>query len=529
MSLFLYRLRHTIIDFKGDKMVDCEDILLFNNYYKSTSMPAQIDPQNEQPIIKERPALPSTVIVNMLWSFGLSLFWIVFIWRFWDKGPFALGINASIFFIFFLAMFIRPLYYSRHYGKRDLYWLIPLLLIAFSFLLYENPFIKMVNVFVYPLLIFLFVNYGFLKDKEKRYWGINFIANFFSRFFSLFGQIGMALKHYIELFSPKRGKGTARQIILGLVLMLAVAFVVVIPLLSSADPVFGDKLAFVYDLVRRYISESVMAKIVFFLVFTPLLFSSFLAWAREFDYEDKEKGIQVDSIVAGIVLGGILILYLLFLWIQLERLWVGSLPFEFRETETLVKSGFWQLFFLTGLNILLYFFTYRKTSAPVQKILTAFTTTSLLLLASAGQRVALYVVDYGFSYEKFFAAYTVIYCAILFVWMLFCLFKKERANIFKFLVFLFLWMYAIVTVLPVEQFILRSNVALAKRPESRIRLFELTMLSPDVLDLVKKYRSEGVFKEDWRPYEGVFKEDWRPWIDEQEKRLAEKRWYEFNF
>lgn len=481
-------------------------------------MPAQIYTQNGEPIIKERPALPSNLIINMLWSVALSLFWVVFIWRFWDKGPFALGINASIFFIALLAMFIRPLYCNRHYDKKDLYWIIPLWLIALSFLLYDNPFIKIVNVFVYPLLIFLFVNYGYLRDKEKRYWGINFIVNFFSRFFSLFGQVGIAIKHYIEMLSPKRGKGSARQIVVGLVLMLAVAFVVVIPLLSSADPIFGDKLGFIYDLVRRYISESIMAKIVFFLVFSVLLFSSFLAWAREFDYEDKETGKQVDSIVAGIVLGGILILYLLFLWIQIERLWVGSLPFEFRETESLVKSGFWQLFFLTGLNTLFYFFTYRKTSASVQKILTAFTIASLLLLASAGQRIALYVVDYGFSYEKFFAGYTVVYSAILFVWLLYCLFRKERANIFKFLVFLFLWMYAIVTVLPVEQFIMRSNVALARRPESRIRLYELTMLSPDVLDLVKRYRNEGAFKEDWQP-----------WIDEQEKRLAEKRWYEYNF
>jgi hypothetical protein len=481
-------------------------------------MPAQIDTQNGQSVIKERPAVLPSLIINMLWSLGLSLFWVVFIWRFWDKGPFALGINATVFFIALLAMFIRPLYYHRHYDKKDFYWIIPLGLIALSFLLYENPFIKIVNVFVYSLLIFLFVNFGFLKDKEKRYWGINFIANFFSRFFSLFAQIGMSLKHYGEMLGPRRGKGNARQIILGLVLMLAVAFVVVIPLLSSADPVFGDKLAFFYDLVMRYISESIMAKIIFFLVFSVFLFSSFLAWAREFDYEDREAGKQVDSIVAGIVLGGILILYLLFLWIQIERLWVGNLPVEFRETETLVKSGFWQLFFLTGLNTLLYFFTYRKTTASVQKLLTAFTIASILLLASAGQRVALYVINYGFSYEKFFASYTVIFSAILFVWLLYCLWRIERANIFKFLVFLFLWMYAIVTVLPVEQFIMRSNVALARRPESRIRLYELTMLSPDVLGLVKRYRNEGVFKEDWQP-----------WIDEQEKRLAEKRWYEYNF
>lgn len=96
-------------------------------------------------------------------------------------------------------------------------------------------------------------------------------------------------------------------------------------------------------------------------------------------------------------------------------------------------------------------------------------------------------------------------------------------------------MYAIITVFPIEQFILRSNIALAKRPESRIRLYEMTMLSSDVLDLVKKYRSEGLLEEkagylDRENKENTDKKfDWQAWIDEQEKRLAEKRWYEYNF
>lgn len=498
-------------------------------------MSAQFETQNEKQIIRERPVLARNLIINMIWCLALSLFWIVFIWRFWEKGVFILGINAGMFFIALLAMFIRQLCRDRHFVKKDFYWIMPLGLIALSYFLYENPFIKIVNIFVYPLLIFLFVNYGFLKDKEKRYWGINFIAKFFFRFFSLFKHIGASLNYYVSLLGPKRGKGTARKIVLGLVLLLLIAFTVVIPLLSSADPVFGDKLAVIYDFIRRYIAESVVYKTVFFAAFSLFLFSSFLAWTSEFDYAEKETGKEVDSIIAGIVLGGILIIYLLFLWIQIKRLWIGSLPFEFSETEALVKSGFWQLFFLTGLNTLLYFFTYRRTGALVQKILTAFTAASLLLLASAGQRVALYAVNYGFSYEKFFASYTVIYSAILFVWLLFCLFRKERANIFKFILFLFLWMYAIITVFPIEQFILRSNIALAKRLESRIRLYELTMLSSDVLNLVKKYQSEGLLDErggylDRENKEGADKKfDWQIWIDEQEKRLAEKRWYECNF
>jgi hypothetical protein len=213
---------------------------------------------------------------------------------------------------------------------------------------------------------------------------------------------------------------------------------------------------------------------------------------------------------------------------------VGTLPFDFKETENLVKSGFWQLFFLSVINIAIYFFTYRKTNLMVQWILTGFTVTSLLLLSSAGYRMGLYTTHYGFSYEKFFASYTVLYCAILFIWLISRLFIKKRSNIVKFLVVLFLWMYAVITVLPVEQFILRSNVSFAKLEQSRIRLFELTMLSPDVLSLVKKYESQGLLKENnnYLVRENSVKSeeqyDWIPWIEKQEKKVEDKKWYERN-
>lgn len=499
-------------------MVDYSIVNLRLTSYKNMHLQSESFSEEQK---YSKPVLNRALIVNMIWCLGLSLFWVVFLWRFWDKGPYALGINATIFFIVLLALFIRSLYYSGNYSKKDIYWLIPLAIIPFSYLFYDNPFIKTVNLLVYPFLTSLFIHYGFLKDKNIRYWGINFLSHFIARFFSFLKNIPTAFSYYIDMFIPKSGqkRGTMRRVVIGAILLSAIALIVIIPLLSSADPVFGNKLNFIYDFIKRYIAESVLAKALFFFFFSLFLFSVLLAWARRVDYpESKEEEKRVDSIISGIVLGGILAIYLLFLWVQIERLWVNNLPIEFSETEELVKSGFWQLFFLSGLNALFYFFTYRKTGKPVQKILTAFTMASFLLLVSAGWRMTLYVVNYGFSYEKFFASYTVIFSAVLFIWLLACLFRQERANVFKFIVFLFLWMYALITVIPVEQFIMRSNASLANRSESRINLYELTMLSPDVLGLVKKYQSEGKLKEDWQP-----------WIDKQEKQLVEKRWYEFNF
>jgi len=404
-----------------------------------------------------------------------------------------------------------------------------------SYALYDNPFLKLVSLLVLPLALGIFYNQAFLPDKKDRLWNFTFVLRIIARFFSFLGEIGQTAKLYLSLVIPadKTKERVVLRTILGLILFLVIAFTIFIPLLSSADPVFASKVQGIYDWFLRIISLSFIYKLFVFIFLSLLFFSVLTAWSKIFDYKEKAgDGRNIDPIVSGIVLGGILGLYLLFLWVQINYLWVGALPFDFKETENLVKSGFWQLFFLTVLNILIYFFTYKKTGPLVQRILTAFTVASLLLLVSAGYRMGLYVTYYGFSYEKFFASYTVIYCTILFVWLISRLFIAQRSNIVKFLLVLFLWMYALISIFPVEQFILRTNVALSNLKESRIRLFELTMLSPDVLGLVKEYQSNGLLKERTvylfrASGELVDKEpDWNPWIKRREEKVSNKLWYE---
>lgn len=461
--------------------------------------------------------------LNLIGAAILSFFWVIFLWNFWDKGIFALGLNAAIFLFSLLALFIFNLYQKTSYTKQDLFWLLPIILIITSFTLYENPFLKTVNLLVLPILFAVFYNQAFLSNKKTIHWNFKFILLIIERFFSFFKKIGEASIAYVNLIIPneKTKKQTTAKIIGGIFLFLLLALTVFIPLLSSADALFASKVQFIYDLFLNVVSLPVVYKILTFIALAIFFVSVLIAWSKNFVYQEEgsvEK--KIDPIIPGIILSGVLLLYLLFLWIQLSRLWVGTLPFDFKETEGLVKSGFWQLFFLSIINILIYFFTYRKTTAWVQKLLTIFTFASLFLLISAAYRMGLYVIYYGLSYEKFFASYTVVFCTVIFIWLIIQLFIKKRANILKFLVFLFLWMYALLTVLPIEQFILRGNVALSKSAESRINLPELTMLSPDVLSLVKKYQKQGILdKQEF---------NWQPWLERQEKILLEKNWYEVN-
>jgi hypothetical protein len=481
--------------------------------------------------------LGKTLTAKLLLSIVPAMFWVIFLWNFWDKGIYALGFNATVFGFIFLGLFIWVLYKKGYYIRHDLLWIIPMFLIFLSYAIYDNPFLKITSLLFTPILFGIFYNQAFLKDKKTKIWDFEFIAKIVRRFFSFLTKISQSAKLYLNLIIPsgKNKKNTIARIIGGVILFLIIAFTVFIPLLSAADAVFAAEVQVIYDWFVNIFSSIFVYKILVVIALTVLFFSALSAWSRKFEYNEKEDSSKnIDPIISGIFIGGVLFLYLLFLWIQINRLWVGELPFDFNEVETLVKSGFWQLLLLSMINILIYFFTYRKTTLAVQRILSAFTITSLLLLISAGYRMALYVTYYGFSYEKFFASYTVLFCAILFVWLIAKVFSRKRANILKFLIILFLWMYAVVTIFPVEQFILRTNVVLSNIKESRIRLFEMTMLSPDVLSLVEKYERQGLLKESagYLSRVGETKDnnyfDWSPWIERQEEIISDKIWYEKN-
>ncbi len=460
---------------------------------------------------------PSRLV--FLWATGGALFWVIFLWGTWMKGVYALGFNATVFWLLMLGFFAyvnRPI---DLFFRKNFYWVVPFLAMTLSFSLYQNPWLNTITAWILPVFYAFSVNYSALKDREKHSWNLRLAGGLFERILRFLEKVeNSGIAFFYFLFpANERVRHIAKRVLLGLGIFLLVAVIFVIPLLSSADAVFSGMMQVAINYLADLISWEMVARIGVFLLGSIFFMSLFVAWKRKFELSLKKVDRKRDSIVAGIVLGGILGLYALFLSIQLGHLWVNELPIEFSETESLVKNGFWQLFALSGLNVVLFFVYYRNTHPLVQKILAFFTLASLLLLLSAAQRMFLYVTFYGFSYEKFFAAYTVLYSLLLFGALIAFLFREKKADIFKFLVVTFLWMYALSTVLPVEQIIFRSNVALSELEGSRIELHELKMLSTDVLDLAME-----------RDTDFAWSLAWNGWITEQKEILAQKRWYEKN-
>ena len=442
----------------------------------------------------------------------LSLFWIFTIWGIWTKGVYALGWNLTVFTggLILLYKYSRE---PKRLTKHELVWLIPLLLIALSYSLYENPFVKGINMLVLPVLFSAYWMTTSTKHHEKVLWNLPWIRRLIERGFGFLRQIEPGISAIMHALIPggKHQSDLAKRIVIGLVILLCVSLLFFIPLLSAADSAFAEMMKSVQQFVLDLIEVETLLKIVAFLILTVLTLAGFFQWTKEEEFSTKKEAKQMDAVISGIVLGGILLLYTLFLFTQLQALWVHELPREFLMTERLVKAGFWQLFFLSGINVFLFLLYYRRTSKPVQYILIAFMFASLLLLLSAAKRMGMYAFYYGFSYEKFFATYTVLFAVFLFMRLITALFQPGKTDILRYLVISFVWMYAVATVLPVEQMIFRTNRALAQRADTRIDMRELKMLSGDVYHLGA---GQGLHQ------------DWQGWLMETAAISREKKFYE---
>ncbi|MDD5102794.1 MAG: DUF4173 domain-containing protein [Candidatus Peribacteraceae bacterium] len=445
----------------------------------------------------------------------LSLYWVLTLWGIWTKEVSALGWNLTVFVVALVCLYTHA-GRSQRPGAREYVWLVPLLLIALSFALYENPFIKAVNMLVLPLLFVAYFIITSTKHHENVVWNSAWIRRMVERALGVVQQIEPAIAAMAHALIPggKQKSDLIKRIVTGLAILVFVSLVLFIPLLSGADAAFAAMVQSAQEFVLNLVALETLLKIAVFLVLTVVMLAGLLQWTKEEESAAQTETKHMDAVVSGIVLGGILVLYVLFLFTQLKTLWVYTLPAEFPATEHLVKSGFWQLFFLSGINVLLYVLYYRRTSKPVQNMLTVFMVASLLLLLSAAKRMGMYVFYYGFSYEKFFAAYTVIFAVFLFIRLIAALFQKEKTDIVRYLVVAFVWMYAVSTVLPVEQMIFRANRALALRPDSRLDMNELVMLSADVLNLGKEQSLA-------HPDSG-----WTEWVTKKESIADQKHFYE---
>lgn len=454
--------------------------------------------------------IPKIETSSIIIAWISAIFAIFFLWWVWTKWIDALGFNSSIFLLLVFGLFIYDITNIKFFLKKNLFWIVPFLAVIISFSLYENPFLKGINIYLIPFLILFFFSYSTLKEKTTHVWNYQYLCKIASRKVSM-TQSQKSIKD--NLFSGNGVWLILKKIFIWVSILIWVN-IVIISLLSSADSNFSDFTSASMDLINISIIIKIPATIFVLILLVALKIS----WKQEYSFEHNAVEKKLDTIVAGIVIWGTLMTYLAFIVIQIDTIITGNLPQNPDDVANLVKNGFWQLFFLSIINIIFYFIYFKKTNQIVQYILSAFVIASLIILISAGHKMFLYVYDYGFSYEKFFASYSVVYFGILFCVMLVFSLTKKHLDILKVSIILAFWMYGFISIFPTEKMIFSINTEISQRENSKIQQYQSHMLSTDILRSVKSIRDTSIYTQ----------QDWEEWIENRELEISKKKWYEKN-
>lgn len=206
------------------------------------------------------------------------------------------------------------------------------------------------------------------------------------------------------------GKKTLiKKVLLGIALVLPL-LLVLLPLLSSADMVFGYYLDHIF---QDFQFSAFLFHLVASLAGGVLLYS--FLWNIGYGKAKpiQRKALQIDTLVACIVLGSVLALYTLFCAVQFTYLFAGAGLPEGMTYSEYAREGFAQIIVICGINLLLFgvFLQYGAGNRVVTALLVTLLGLSCVMLVSSFVRLRLYILTYGMTWLRLLSAWFIVYLA----------------------------------------------------------------------------------------------------------------------
>jgi hypothetical protein len=336
---------------------------------------------------------------------------------------------------------------------RRLWLMLPILFFAAMFYVRANEEILFMDVLAILVLSALLTNHFSQKYLDEVGW-FDYLAGLvyagFMAFAGTFIELGR-LFGWLKRRQKREASGQWVSILRGIFLALPILAIFAV-LLASADPIFQEKLLWITSFLDPNFDWEPLFQVV---IFTGAI-SWFMVGAIVFsitprqvkrdetstDTEDIEKQspkfFRLNMTEAGIVLGAVVLLFAFFVFIQFAYLFSQQADFiESMTYANYARRGFFELVAVSVMSLALMLGLDRSTLKRAQGQQLFFRLACILLvsltmviLASAWRRMALYEAAYGFSHLRFYVHVFMVCIGILFAVALLDIFRG-RAHIFS--------------------------------------------------------------------------------------------------
>ncbi|MFC9708345.1 DUF4153 domain-containing protein [Paenibacillus sp. NPDC056933] len=413
-------------------------------------------------------ASPNRALITLLSALMLA---IIHQYLFYGKE---LGVSYPIFVILFYGfMFLFARDRMRPLTMINAFVAGVVLMLALTFLLYDNKPLRILNFLVVPGLIILHMTY-LVGRKQRQWWDIGLIGT------ALDHLLPQSIRHWgtvasIVVKTGGRGLGKTKKtvafkVFIGLIASVPI-LIVVVALLSSADGIFNQYLSGFPEWLNQLTLTPGLPRMIWILIAGVLLFSYVWGFVQPMQYEAEKREnahwknektivavseieeredvsvnsiqenqttnkilsdtihsqvyrvpLRLDPVIMGTMLLVINCVYVLFVLVQFSYLFgagEGHLPSDLSYAEY-ARSGFVELILVTGINffILIIALQFTRSSGKVgsvvhQVLLFVLVGCSAIMLYSAFIRLNLYEQAYGYTYIRFLVHAFMIFLALL--------------------------------------------------------------------------------------------------------------------
>lgn len=401
------------------------------------------------------------------------------------------GISVPLFIILQLAcwFYLAP-------KKKPLWLFVPIFIISMNSFISGNPIWHVSNVFVitilYSIMVLLMVDKFRIKEDSLR-----FIFDTLTNIFAPIKHFLLPLRWWSEV--DQDTTQLIKRVFKGIAVTVPCLFFLVL-ILSSADAVFLKGTGSFYNQIMHLMNFGIILKTIYGVAVGLYLFGlMYIVYApKNEEITSSIKTREGDLAILNILLISILTIYTVFVFIQFRYLFAGAqLPYGLSYTEY-ARKGFFELLFLSGLNIILILITVKLIRvkqglwAKVTKYLCDYLClVTIILLTSSFYRMWLYSSDAGLTRLRLLVFGFLIFEAIGLIVTFFYI-NKPNFNIVAVYLSIGLVYYLALNIVPLDSLIAKNQIDRYFNNQKQGIEYVMT-LSPDAASQINRLlKSEKV-------------------------------------
>lgn len=443
---------------------------------------------------------------------------------FFDKE---LGISVIIFTIPLLLLLITTLKNNnRINNKKGFLFLIPIILLSLTYLIFDNTLFKYLNIAVIPILYILMYIYV-IKPTNN----LEILFDDLARLiFEPLKYIGNSLNDATKSFKTnKKLSDKSKKNIKSFIIVIPI-LILIIYLLSSADLIFKDMFSFIINffdgLIDSLFSNDVYYRILIAFILFTYISGTLYYLINIYDQEKRNTNVKPfnDNNTIKILLISLNIIYIIFDIIQIKSLLFHKIDSNI-SYSTYARQGFFQLAIVSIINISLILIAKRKEIKDDNnnKLINIMCYLTLLLtfviILSSGYRMHLYELKYGYTTLRLLVYVALVTETILFIPTILYI-KNNKFNILKYYMITCISIYTLINFINIDYLIAKRNIYLYEHSNYELDIDYLKNYGTDNINLLIKLNNNTKDKK--------IKKELKQYFNYMQDHLNNNSWQEYN-